>query len=72
MVSHIIMSESDNISMPQESAEPIPYKALDERLYNLTDEERSFFIEQFGIQDDDELKAHIIQVQTEAYKVGQP
>jgi hypothetical protein len=67
------MSESDNISMPQESAEPIPsYKALDERLYNLSDEERSFFKEQSGIQDDDELKAHIIQVQTEAYKVGQP
>ena len=43
--------------------------ALDERLYDLSDEERSFFKQQTGIQDDDELKAHIIQVQAEAYKV---
>jgi hypothetical protein len=38
--------------------------ALDE-CYDLSDEERSFF----GIQDDDELKAHIIQVLAEAHKV---
>jgi hypothetical protein len=43
--------------------------ALDERLYDLSDEESSFFKQQTGIQDDDELKAHIIQVQAEAYKV---
>ena len=42
---------------------------LDERLYDLTDEECSFFKQQTGIQDDDELKAHIVQVQAEAYKV---
>ena len=68
-VSHI-MSESETISVPQESTELISYKALDERLYDLSDEERSFLKEQSGIQDDDELKEHIIQVQTEAYKVG--
>ena len=38
-------------------------------LLGLTDEERSFFKQQTGIQDDDELKAHILQVQAEAYKV---
>ena len=43
--------------------------ALDERLYDLTDEECSFFKQQTGIQDDDELKAHIVQVQAKAYKV---
>ena len=43
--------------------------ALDERLYDLSDEESSFFKQQTGIQDDDELKEHIIQVQAEAYKV---
>jgi hypothetical protein len=61
------MSESDNISTPHGSTQLSP--ALDERLYDLNDEERSFFKLQTGIQDDDELKAHIIQVQTEAYKV---
>ena len=68
-VSHI-MSESDNILTPQESTGLIAYKALDERLYDLSDEERSFLKEQSGIQDDDELKEHVIQVQTEAYKVN--
>ena len=63
------MSESDNISTPHESAQPRYYKALDERLYDLNDEERSFFKDQSGIQDDEELKAHIFQVQAEAYKV---
>ena len=64
------MSESDNISTPQESTQPCyQIKALDERLYNLHDEERSFFKEQSGIQDDEELKEHIFQVQAEAYKV---
>ena len=64
------MSESNNISAPQGPARPrsnIP--ALDERLYDLTDEERFFLKQQTGIQDDDELKAHILQVQAEAYKV---
>ena len=63
------MSESDNISTPQESTQPSYHKALDERLYDLHDEERSFFKDQSGIQDDEELKAHIFQVQAEAYKV---
>lgn len=44
-------------------------RALDERLYDLTDEERTFFKQQTGIQDDDELKMHILRVQAEAYKV---
>jgi len=43
--------------------------ALDERFYDLTDEECAFFKQQTGIQDDDELKTHILQVQAEAYKV---
>jgi hypothetical protein len=64
------MSESNNISAPQGPARPRPnIPALDERLYDLTDEERFFLKQQTGIQDDDELKAHILQVQAEAYKV---
>jgi hypothetical protein len=43
--------------------------ALDERFFLLTDEERTFFKQQTGIQDDEGLKAHILEVQAEAYKV---
>ena len=43
---------------------------LDERLYDLTEEERTFLKQQTGIQGDDELKAHIFQVQAEAYEVS--
>jgi len=38
-------------------------------LYDLTEEDRIFFKRQTGIQDDDELKAHILRVQAEAYEV---
>jgi|SRR6267154_3606906 len=51
---------SETISMPL---------ALDESLYDFTEEERTFFKQQTGIPDDDELKAHILQVQAEAYEV---
>jgi len=51
---------SENISMPQ---------ALDESLYDFTEEERTFFKQQTGIEDDNELKAHILRVQAEAYEV---
>ena len=43
--------------------------ALDESLYDLTEEERAFFKQQTGISDDDELKAHILRLQAEAYEV---
>ncbi|TFY75585.1 hypothetical protein EWM64_g8429 [Hericium alpestre] len=42
---------------------------LDESLYNLNQEEVSFYKQQTGIQDDEELKQHIISVQTEAYAI---
>ena len=42
---------------------------LDESLYDFTEEERTFFRQQTGISDDDELKAHIFRVQAEAYEV---
>ncbi|KAN0118614.1 hypothetical protein V8E52_005037 [Russula decolorans] len=51
---------SENISTPP---------ALDESLYNFTEEERTFFKQQTGISDDEELKAHICRVQAEAYEV---
>ena len=63
------MSDSDDVSTPHGPSRLSPDMALDERLYDLSDEESSFFKQQTGIQDDDELKAHIIQVQASAYKV---
>jgi hypothetical protein len=60
---------SENFSGPQWSTQLTPDMALDERLYDLTEEERTFFKEQTGIQGDDELKAHLFQVQAEAYEV---
>ncbi|KAF8485439.1 hypothetical protein F5888DRAFT_1811653 [Russula emetica] len=43
--------------------------ALDDSLYDLTEEERTFFKQQTGIPDDEELKAHIFRVQAEAFEV---
>ena len=61
---------SDNIpAQKQQSTQPHHEDILDERYYNLTDEESAFFKQQTGIQDDHDLKAHILQVQAEAYKV---
>ena len=42
---------------------------LDPSLYRLGDEEAAFFKESTGIQDNEELKQHILQVQKEAYAV---
>lgn len=41
--------------------------SLDDRFYHLDEEEKSFFKRETRIQDDDELKAHIIAVQSKAY-----
>lgn len=64
---------SENISAPKGSTQLAPpdmmaFK-LDERLYDLTEDERTFFKQQTGIQSDDELKAHLFRVQAEAYEV---
>jgi hypothetical protein len=42
---------------------------LDNSLYGLTEDERAFFKQQTGITDDDELKAHILRVQAQAFEV---
>ena len=62
---------SESISTPQRSTSlsPDSDSALDESLYDLTEEERTFFKQQVGISDDNELKAHIFRVQAEAYEV---
>ncbi|CCM06895.1 uncharacterized protein FIBRA_09205 [Fibroporia radiculosa] len=42
--------------------------ALDERYYNLQEDELAFFKAQTGIQDEGELKQHIMKAQESAYK----
>ncbi|KAH9957867.1 hypothetical protein BJV74DRAFT_415164 [Russula compacta] len=64
------MSDSDNTSTQQSpNHQDYHEEPLDERLYNPTHEELKFFKQQTGIQDDDEFKAHILELQAEAYKV---
>lgn len=43
--------------------------SLDERLYSLQGDELAFFQAQTGIQDEAELKKHIITIQEKAYDV---
>ncbi|OJA14892.1 hypothetical protein AZE42_13372 [Rhizopogon vesiculosus] len=43
---------------------------VDISLFNLTSEEAAFFKTQIGIDDDIELKKHILEVQSKAYKVA--
>jgi hypothetical protein len=43
--------------------------ALDESLYNLTEDERTFFKQETGIPDDNQLRSHICRLQAEAYEV---
>lgn len=45
-------------------------RLLDEEYYSLDPEEASFFKTYTGIEDDQELKKHIIRVQTDAYAVS--
>ena len=43
---------------------------LDDTLLEITPEEEAFFKSETGIQDTEELRKHIIEVQEDAYKVG--
>ncbi|KAG1835393.1 hypothetical protein DFJ58DRAFT_719276 [Suillus subalutaceus] len=43
---------------------------VDTSLYGLSSEEAAFFKAQIGIDDDEDLKRHILEVQTKAYKIA--
>ena len=47
-------------------------KSLDVSFYTPDEEEKAFMKEATGIQDDEELKNHVITVQTKAFKVNIP
>lgn len=44
-------------------------KPLEDRFYSLDAEEREFFKKETGIESDEELKNHLIAVQSKAYSV---
>jgi hypothetical protein len=60
---------AENTPTQQKSTQLGHEVPLDEWFYELTDDDRIFLKQQTGMQDDEELKAHILQVQAEAYKV---
>jgi hypothetical protein len=51
--------------LPSDASKP----SLDPNLYFLTAKETEFYKAQTGIQDDEELKEHILAVQRDAYEV---
>jgi hypothetical protein len=66
----IIVKETNNIAQPsQDMGSQLVKFPLDESLYSLGEEQAMFFKQQTGIQDDDELKRHVLEVQREAYDV---
>jgi hypothetical protein len=58
-----------NISLGDISVKVDNVPTLQKQYYRITPEQTEFFKQQTGITDDDELKQHILAVQTEAYKV---
>ncbi len=53
-----------------ETHRPAWEKPLDPSLYVLDDEEKAFMKVATGIQDDDELKTHVLAIQTKAFEVS--
>ena len=50
-----------------QSVSPLDVLPLDERLYRL---DRAFFKQQTGIEDNNELKTHLLFIQAKAYEVS--
>lgn len=65
-------ANTTNHSTVESSAQDVRHtpRLLDEEYYSLKPEEASFFKTYTGIEDDQELKKHIIRVQTDAYAVS--
>lgn len=71
------MSNPDNVLQSTTSSGPTTKKPhsdfivapLDPSMYKLEKDEAAFFKQVTGIKDDEELKQHILRVQTEAYEV---
>jgi hypothetical protein len=63
------MSWYDNLRNTEVAHTYTTERPLDENFYNPTEDSVSFFKTLTRISDDEELKRHVIAVQTEAYKV---
>ena len=63
------MEQPEVPTLTAEEAEALRNLTLDPELYNPSDAEKAFFKEQTGIQDDEQLREHIIAVQSEVWKV---
>ena len=62
------MTSTETTTKPP--SQRLPNLKLDPSLYNPQQHELEFFKEQTGIEDDEELKAHILAVQKEAWEVS--
>lgn len=63
------MADSNSSKNPSPITNIPAKRALDASYYNLDEQELGFFKSQTGIQDENELKQHIIKVQADAYEV---
>ena len=61
-----------HLSVPAVTEDMLAKLQLDGSLYSLTPEESAFFKQQTGIQGDEELKRHVLEVQKEAWDVRRP
>ena len=63
------MSIANNSNHPGPNSSRLPAFELDPSLYNPTPEEVKFLKSQTKIEDDEELKQHVLAVQKEAWSV---
>jgi hypothetical protein len=60
---------NETVQLSQDADTQLAKVPLDESLYSLGEELATFFKQQTGIRDDEELKRHAMEVQKEAYDV---
>lgn len=68
------MTEEQNLPWHSRSvyADPALRLALDESLYSLSGDELDFYRQHTGIDDEKELKKHVLAIQAKAYDVRGP
>ena len=62
----------DSTLLLRDVALPASTPTVDTSTYSLSSEEAAFFKAQIGIDDDEDLKRHILEVQAKAYKASHP
>lgn len=64
------MHEDSTRTLGDIKFQPASMPTVDTSLYNLSPEQAAFFKTHTGIDDDEELKRHILEVQAKAYKAS--